>query len=49
MILRRLPDVKHIPMDSLRERDPELLTLFDADTRDAMIKAEKILEKGDGF
>jgi molybdopterin-guanine dinucleotide biosynthesis protein A len=49
MILRRLPDVKHIPMDSLKERDPELLTLFDADTNDAITKAEKILEKRDGF
>ena len=49
MILRRLPDVRHIPMDSLKERDPELLTLFDADTNDAMTKAEIILEKRDGF
>jgi len=48
MILRRLPDVKHIPMDSLRERDPELLTLFDADTKDAINEAEKIVEKRDG-
>jgi molybdopterin-guanine dinucleotide biosynthesis protein A len=45
MILRRLPDVKHIPIGALRERDPELLTLFDVDTVEAIIEAEKILEK----
>lgn len=45
MILRRLPDVKHIPVDALRERDPELLTLFDVDTEEAIVEAEKIMEK----
>ena len=48
MILRRLPDVKHIPIDSLRERDPELLTLFDVDTEEAIVEAEKKLKKMDG-
>ena len=48
MVLRRLPDVKHIPMDALRERDPELLTLFDVDTVEAIVEAEKIMEKKDG-
>ena len=49
MILRRLPDVKHIPIGSLRERDPELLTLFDVDTAEAIVEAEKKLEKMDGY
>ena len=48
MILRRLPDIRHIPIDSLRERDPKLLTLFDADTAEAIVEAEKILEKREG-
>jgi molybdopterin-guanine dinucleotide biosynthesis protein A len=48
MVLRRLPDVKHIPMDALRERDPGLLTFFDMDTEEAIVEAEKILEKMDG-
>jgi hypothetical protein len=39
--------VKHIPIDALRERDPELFTLFDVDTEEAIIEAEKILEKWD--
>jgi len=47
MILRRLPDVKHIPIDALRERDPDLFILFDVDTEEATIEAEKILEKRD--
>ena len=48
MVLRGLQDVKHIPMDALRERDPELLTLFDVDTVEAIVEAEKKLEKMDG-
>jgi len=48
MILRRLPDVRHIPIGSLRERDPELLTLFDVDTAEAIVEAGKKLEKIDG-
>lgn len=47
MVLRRLPDVKHIPIDALRERDPELFTLFDVDNEEAIVEAEKILEKMD--
>jgi molybdopterin-guanine dinucleotide biosynthesis protein A len=45
MVLMRLPDVKHIPMDALRERDPELLTLFDVDTEEAIVEAKKKLKK----
>ena len=48
MILRRLPDVSHVPIGSLRERDPDLLTLFDVDTAEAIVEAEKKLEKMDG-
>ena len=48
MILRRLPDVRNIPIGSLRERDPELLTLFDVDTAEAIVEAEKKLEKMGG-
>ena len=48
MILRRLPDVRHIPIGSLRERDPELLTLFDVDTAEAIVEAGKKLEKMGG-
>jgi molybdopterin-guanine dinucleotide biosynthesis protein A len=48
MILRRLPEVRHIPINSLKEKDPELLTLFDADNEEAIIEAEKKLEKTKG-
>ena len=48
MVLRRLPDVKYIPVDALRERDPELLTVFDVDTEEAIVEAEKIMEKMEG-
>jgi molybdopterin-guanine dinucleotide biosynthesis protein A len=48
MILRRLPYVRHIPIDALRERDPELLTLFDVDNEEAIVEAEKMLEKMGG-
>ena len=45
MILLDLEDVRMIPIDALREIDPELLTLYDADTEDALLKAEKMLQK----
>jgi hypothetical protein len=45
MILLDLEDVRMIPIDALREIDPELLTLYDADTEDALRKAEKMLQK----
>jgi molybdopterin-guanine dinucleotide biosynthesis protein A len=45
MILNRLPNIKRIPMDQLKERDPNLHTLFDVDTVDAITEAEKILKK----
>ncbi len=45
MILNRLPKINHIPIDHLKERDPDLLTLFDVDTANAISEAEKILKK----
>jgi len=45
MILLNLQDVRMIPIETLKDMDPELLTLYDADTEDALRKAEKILEK----
>jgi molybdopterin-guanine dinucleotide biosynthesis protein A len=44
-ILQNLPDVKMIPMDELREVDPKLRNLFDADTEEALLEAERILKK----
>jgi molybdopterin-guanine dinucleotide biosynthesis protein A len=44
-ILLQLPDVKMIPIDELRAVDPDLRTLFDADTEEALNEAEKILKK----
>ena len=48
MILRRLGDVVMIPMDSLKELDPDLLSLHDADTEESLREAEKILKKENG-
>lgn len=45
MILRNLQDVEMIPIRILRAIDPELLTLYDADTEDALLKAEKLLKE----
>lgn len=48
-VLTGLPEVKMIPIDMLRGVDPELLTLFDVDTEQALIEAESIfsgLKKG---
>ena len=44
-ILQNLPDVIMIPMEELRSIDPDLHSLFDADTEDALREAEMILEK----
>ena len=44
-ILQNLPDVKMIPMDDLKAMDADLLSLFDADTEEALREAENILEK----
>lgn len=43
-VLLELPDVKMIPIDALRTFDPDLITLYDADTEDALREAEKILK-----
>lgn len=45
MILNKLPNVRMIPVKVLREIDPELLTFYDADTDEALHKAEKMMEK----
>lgn len=44
-ILQNLPDVKMIPMDDLKAMDADLHSLFDADTEEALLEAERILEK----
>jgi len=44
-ILLEMPNVNYIKIDILKNIDPELLTLFDADTREALRKAESILRK----
>ncbi len=45
MILLNLEDVTMIPIEALRAMDPELLTLYDADTEEALEEAEEILRK----
>jgi len=45
MVLLELPDVKMIPIEALRAFDPDLITLYDADTEDALREAEKILKE----
>lgn len=47
-ILLEMPNVNYIKIDILKKIDPELLTLFDADTREALKKAESILRKVEG-
>jgi molybdopterin-guanine dinucleotide biosynthesis protein A len=47
-ILQNLPDVKMIPIERLKAFDPSLLTLFDADTEQALSEAEKISKNGLG-
>ena len=47
-ILQNLPDAKMIPIERLRAFDPDLLTLFDADTEQALSEAEKMLKNGLG-
>lgn len=44
-ILQNLLDVKMIPMDDLKAMDADLHSLFDADTEEALLEAERILEK----
>ncbi|MCW4036704.1 MAG: molybdenum cofactor guanylyltransferase [Candidatus Bathyarchaeota archaeon] len=45
LVLLELPDVKMIPIEALRAFDPDLITLYDADTEDALLEAEKILKE----
>jgi molybdopterin-guanine dinucleotide biosynthesis protein A len=45
MIMKRLPDARSIPISVLKGMDPDLLSLFDADTEGSLVEAEKILEK----
>jgi molybdopterin-guanine dinucleotide biosynthesis protein A len=47
-ILQNLPNVKMIPMERLKAFDPDLLTLFDADTEQTLSEAEKMLKNGVG-
>jgi molybdopterin-guanine dinucleotide biosynthesis protein A len=47
-ILQNLPNVKMIPMERLKAFDPDLLTLFDADTEQALSEAEKMIKNGVG-
>ena len=42
-VLHGLPQIRLIPLESLRALDPRLLTLFDVDTDDDLLKAETIL------
>ena len=44
-ILQNLPHVKMIPMEDLKAIDPDLHSLFDADTEEALREAESVLEK----
>lgn len=43
-VLKKLPEVKFIPIETLKKIDPQLLTLFDVDTEDAFREAEEILK-----
>ncbi len=45
-ILRRMRDVRMIPVERLRLLDPELLTLFDVDTEERLREAEALLASG---
>jgi molybdopterin-guanine dinucleotide biosynthesis protein A len=44
-VLQRLPNVGLIPIDDLKTIDPELRSLFDADTEKSLLEAEIILKK----
>jgi molybdopterin-guanine dinucleotide biosynthesis protein A len=44
--LRRMRDVRMIPIERLRLIDPELLTLFDVDTEERLREAEGLLASG---
>ena len=45
MILYNLGNVNMIPMDQLRELDPDLITFYNANTEEMLTKAEKMLRK----
>lgn len=45
MILKNMEDVVNIPIDTLKEIDPTLLTFFDADTEDAIKEAQELIRK----
>ena len=42
-VLHGLPQLRLVPVESLRALDPRLLTLFDVDTDEALLEAETIL------
>lgn len=44
MILREMPNVKKIPIEALRAMDPDMLTLYDIDTEDTLLRAEEMLK-----
>ncbi len=44
MILLGMPNVKRIPIEALRAIDPDLLTLYDIDTEETLLRAEEILK-----
>jgi molybdopterin-guanine dinucleotide biosynthesis protein A len=45
-VLRRMKDVRMIPVERLKLIDPGLLTLFDVDTEERLREAEKLLASG---
>jgi len=44
-VLRSLPHLKLIPIEALLSIDPQLLSLWDVDTREDLAKAEETLER----
>jgi molybdopterin-guanine dinucleotide biosynthesis protein A len=44
-VLRGLPHLKLIPIEALRRVDPQLMSLWDVDTREDLAKAEETLER----
>jgi molybdopterin-guanine dinucleotide biosynthesis protein A len=44
MILLEMSNVKKIPIKALRAMDPDLLTLYDIDTEDTLLRAEEMLK-----
>lgn len=45
MVLLELPDVRMIPIENLRAVDPDLLSLYDADTENELLEAERVLKE----